>query len=31
MKKKVVLAAIFGSCMMAGNAFAGEWKTAPSG
>lgn len=30
-KKKVVLAAILGSCIMAGNAYAGEWKTAPSG
>lgn len=31
MKKKVILAAILGSCMMAVNAYAGEWKTAPSG
>lgn len=31
MKKKVILAVILSSCIMAGNAYAGEWKTAPSG
>lgn len=31
MKKKAVLAAILCSCIMAGNAYAGEWKTSPSG
>lgn len=31
MKKKIILAAILCSCMMAGNVLAGEWKAAPSG
>lgn len=30
-KKTIVLAAMIGSCIMAGNSFAGEWKTSPSG